>query len=144
SDIGQSIQAMGQNSLQAKQEELLDAQISQVKTDTELARQEVIAGQTARSVNKNPQTEMKIGGAEVNKNKDWSDAQIIEDRYGDVVSWAYGLGVVGADLYQAIKDKTKAPDSDINKIINEIKQYKLNLKFKNNSIGNSGKGKFYR
>ena len=41
-----------------------------------------------------------IGGTHVDKNKGWSDAEDIETRYGDLVSWLYGIGVIGADTIE--------------------------------------------
>ena len=48
-------------------------------------------GQNAHRVS--PSKPLQISGYHVKKDKGWSDAQDIEDRYGDAVSWMYGLGV---------------------------------------------------
>ena len=42
-----------------------------------------------------------VGGLATERNERFSDAQKVEDRYGDVASWAYGLGVVGADAFSS-------------------------------------------
>lgn len=47
----------------------------------------------------NPErTSVQVGGTMVKPDKGWSDAEEIERRYGDVASWAYGLGVGAADF----------------------------------------------
>lgn len=51
-------------------------------------------------------TAIEIASYKTNPNQGWSDAELIEQRYGDVASWLYGLGVLGADGWQALKDKT--------------------------------------
>lgn len=124
-DIGRSIAQMGQQEFTGLQKELLTAQINGVKIDnvTKAHELEMDFGKSVKPAPTNS-NDMKIGGHAVKKNKEWSDAQIIEDRYGDVVSWAYGLGVVGADLYTAIKNKYDAPDGDIKKIMKEIESLK--------------------
>jgi hypothetical protein len=51
---------------------------------------------------------LRIGGYKLTHNQGWSNAQDIEDRYGDLASWAYGLGVIGADGYSSAKSWWKS------------------------------------
>jgi hypothetical protein len=51
---------------------------------------------------------MQIAGSNWSQDKGWSDTQKIEDRYGDLISWAYGLGVLGADSYKNATDWFKS------------------------------------
>lgn len=44
-----------------------------------------------------PGSGIKVGGETVKFNPGWSDAQVAEDRYGDLVQMIYGAGVLGAD-----------------------------------------------
>lgn len=156
SDIGASIRAMGQNKTQALQNDLLEEQIKAQQLENTLTVNEIqnMPGQTGKSVNKNPKTDSVdvtkdyiIGGHKVQKNQDWADSEVIEQRLGDAISWAYGAGVLGADLYTAIKNKFGAPDSDIKKIMSEVKKLRQKYapkKSNNPSFPNQGKGKFYR
>ena len=59
----------------------------------------------------NDEDALKVMGAKVNKHKGWSDTQDMEDRYGDPLSWIYGLGVLGADTWKNYKDwsETRTP-----------------------------------
>lgn len=148
SDIGSSIQSMVNRSTRAKQNELLDGQIQSQKLENKLLQQEIDMGQTTTSVNQDkPRPAPVIAGKKINKHKGWSDAQTIEDRYGDIVSWAYGLGVVGADLTQAIQDRYKLKGSHLKKIVNEVKalykKYSTHPKSFKRDMGNYGYGKFY-
>lgn len=43
-------------------------------------------------------TDTRVAGADVLANPEWSDAEEIETRYGDALSWGYGVGVAGADF----------------------------------------------
>lgn len=142
SDIGQSIQAvksMGQN------DSLFGIQMEGYKLDNEnkaLENQALKAELDAfsKDVNKSPEiSKLKVGGAEIGANSSWSDAQKIEDRYGDIVSWAYGLGVVGADLYQAVKERY--PNSDAQKIVGEVEDLWRKTKGKKNYNADYAKSK---
>lgn len=44
-----------------------------------------------------------VGGVTVDENENFSSAQKFEDRYGDLASSAYGLGVMVADAYSTVK-----------------------------------------
>lgn len=46
----------------------------------------------------------KVAGVPVKHNPGWSDAQDVEDRYGDLVQMVYGAGVLGADGLKHIID----------------------------------------
>ena len=46
----------------------------------------------------NDATRYSVGGFKLEPNPNWSDAEFIEQRHGDVASWLYGLGIIGADL----------------------------------------------
>ena len=46
------------------------------------------------------ENDVKIGGTKINQNKGWSNAEDIETRYGDLVSWLYGMGVIGGDFIE--------------------------------------------
>lgn len=41
-----------------------------------------------------------ILGSKWKTDEGWSDAQVIEDRYGDLASWLYGIGTVVADGWE--------------------------------------------
>lgn len=46
----------------------------------------------------------KVAGVPVKHDSGWSDAQDVEDRYGDLVQMVYGAGVLGADGLKHIVD----------------------------------------
>jgi gas vesicle protein len=50
---------------------------------------------------------MLIGGHKVEFNPNWSDAEATEQRHGDIASWLYGIGVIGADIKYNIQKKLK-------------------------------------
>lgn len=41
-----------------------------------------------------------IAGSKWKTNSGWSDAELIEQRYGDLASWFYGIGTAAADAYE--------------------------------------------
>ncbi|AXH73285.1 MAG: DNA pilot protein [Microviridae sp.] len=47
---------------------------------------------------------LKVAGVPIVKDKGWSDAQDVEDRYGDLVQMVYGAGVLGADGLKHVLD----------------------------------------
>lgn len=46
---------------------------------------------------------VSIAGRRVDVDEGWTDTQIMEDRYGDLVSLPYGFGVLAADVYKGVK-----------------------------------------
>ncbi|MCL4066993.1 hypothetical protein M3484_10455 [Pseudomonas sp. GX19020] len=51
-------------------------------------------------ISSNPErTSVRIAGIDSIPDTGWSDAEEIEKRGGDVASWVYGLGVIGADAW---------------------------------------------
>jgi len=40
----------------------------------------------------------RAGGVDIQPDEGYSDAERVEERYGDAASWAYGFGVLAADL----------------------------------------------
>lgn len=46
----------------------------------------------------------KVAGVPVKHDSGWSDAQDVEDRYGDLVQMVYGAGVLGADGLKHVVD----------------------------------------
>lgn len=48
---------------------------------------------------------VSVAGVQSAPSMGWSDAQDVEDRFGDVASWVYGLGVVGADAWNTVVDR---------------------------------------
>lgn len=54
---------------------------------------------------RNPQftPKMSIAGMNWNPNPRWTDAQTMEDRYGEITDYIYGPGVVVADYYHNMK-----------------------------------------
>lgn len=52
---------------------------------------------TSYNVPGQPGSGIKIGGSTVEFSPHMSDAQVAEDRYGDLVQMLYGVGVLGAD-----------------------------------------------
>lgn len=51
-----------------------------------------------------PGSGIKIAGGDVKFDPGWSDAQVAEDRYGDLVQMIYGAGVLGADALKHLGD----------------------------------------
>lgn len=51
--------------------------------------------------------DLSMGALQISKDKTWSDAQKVEDRYGDLASWLYGIGVIGADGLKTSKTQLK-------------------------------------
>lgn len=51
-------------------------------------------------------TELEIFGFKTDA-ANIDDAEVVEERYGDVASWAYGLGVLASDLYKNIPYLTR-------------------------------------
>ncbi|MCV6609663.1 MAG: hypothetical protein OIF55_02710, partial [Amphritea sp.] len=47
----------------------------------------------------------KIAGHPINENSGWSDAEQIEERYGDFASSLYGFAVAGADALETAQQK---------------------------------------
>lgn len=46
---------------------------------------------------------LRVANVDVVKNEAFSDAQSIEDRYGDVASWIYGMGAVAGDAFSTVR-----------------------------------------
>lgn len=74
-----------------------DSQYKDGKTD--------VAGQTMVG-------NLAVGGDTIEPDRRMSDAEIIEGRYGDVVSWLYGLGTLSADAVKHLKKVTGEDDTD--------------------------------
>lgn len=55
---------------------------------------------------------MAVAGDVVEPSRNWSDAEVIEGRYGDVVSWAYGLATLGADARKHLLARTGTDNID--------------------------------
>lgn len=55
-----------------------------------------------------PGSGINVAGVPVVKDKGWSDAQVVEDRYGDLVQMIYGAGVLGADGLKHLGDALPA------------------------------------
>lgn len=101
-DIGRSIQAMGQNKTQALQNELLNAQIQQVQTDTKLANQELNRVNPTTNTDKTiidghevklPSTtkgHLNFLGIPIELPKGMTDAQSFEDVFGEAGGFAGG------------------------------------------------------
>jgi len=51
-----------------------------------------------------PTTPSRMGGKTIRPDKRWSDAEEVEQRYGDAVSWLYGLLPGAADAIKAIRE----------------------------------------
>lgn len=60
-------------------------------------------------------TDYVVGGTAVEGNPDFSDAQTMEDRHGDIIGSVWGLVTAPADWYQHYGKKTQADISDIPK-----------------------------
>lgn len=68
----------------------------------------VVAGQPASGV--------KAAGVNIEKDPGWSDAQVVEDRYGDLVQMIYGAGVLGADALKHLGDALPAARDTYTKV----------------------------
>lgn len=106
-DIDRSIKEMGQGKMNSLQTQMAAGQLDGIDLDNAAKKQQLELNQMEIEKTKktmlNPRgsgKDLLVGGTKVDKNKQWSDAQDIEDRYGDVVSWMYGAGVLGADFYE--------------------------------------------
>lgn len=100
--IASAVSGAYEAQIQAKNLEAMDASINLTRAQTmdviqqaKMASNIARTNQTGRTMG-NP-TALKVAGKKITKSKNWSDAQDIEDRYGDLVSWLYGIGVVTAD-----------------------------------------------
>ena len=78
---------------------------SAIKTDQVLANA-VQDGQVDADALAKIRTTPEIAGKKV-KPGNLSDTEVIEQRYGDVISWLYGLLVLGADGYSSAKGKVE-------------------------------------
>jgi len=113
SKIAKGISNGYEKQLQAKNLESITADINLKNAQTSgFIQEQKIASDLAR-VNQTGRTagnpnHLTIGGGKVHPSKDWSDTQKIEDRYGDLVSWLYGLGVVAGDSHSNVKRKVNA------------------------------------
>jgi hypothetical protein len=67
---------------------------------TQAGQSYTAAGRPAVEVYNPDRQSVEVGGIAIKPDKGWSDAQEIEDRYGDAVSWLYGIGVATADFIQ--------------------------------------------
>lgn len=45
---------------------------------------------------------VRMGGFSLTPDTGWSNAQEVEDRMGEPISWLYGVGVTAADLYNSL------------------------------------------
>lgn len=102
SKIASGVSAYYDQQLRAKNLESMDADINLRRAQTiDVIQQAKMASNIQRSNvpgrTMGDPNALKVAGKTLNKSKNWSDAQDIEDRYGDLVSWLYGLGVVTAD-----------------------------------------------
>ncbi|WP_157970934.1 hypothetical protein [Pseudogemmobacter bohemicus] len=59
--------------------------------------------QSPRVVSNPDRTSVQVASADIKPDIGWSDAEEIEKRYGDAVSWVYGAGVAAADGYNSLK-----------------------------------------
>lgn len=55
-----------------------------------------------------------MGGRNVPTSRRWDNAQTIEDRYGDAISWAYGFPVLARDLWDATRDFRERHERKLN------------------------------
>lgn len=100
--LGQAISSDYEKQLQAKNLENIQADIDlkksqslsyivEAKNASNLSR----ANQTGRTAG-NPNA-LTIAGSKISPSGDWSNAQDVEDRYGDLISAFYGFFPMGAD-----------------------------------------------
>lgn len=101
-NLDRAISTTYEKQLQAKNLEninadinLKNAQTAGYVADLKNASNNARINQTGRKAGDS--TALKIAGDTIKPNKNWSDAEKIEERYGDLVSWLYGIGVVGGD-----------------------------------------------
>lgn len=58
-----------------------------------------------------PGSGIKVAGHTVKPDPGWSDAQDVEDRYGDIIQMLYGAGVLGADAWHNAPKGTRGARS---------------------------------
>lgn len=124
--IGNIPGQMGAKKTSALQNELLEAQINQVNSNTARNMNDIEQSKLNSAMALKKQSNINnqddgiiVAGEKIPKNKGWSDAEDIETRYADVVSWLYGLGVLGADAKEWLKRQMK---HDPKKALRYIKQ----------------------
>lgn len=94
------------------QNDLLRSQIKQTDAQTALMLAQATSRTTAaRMMNEGrglQVTDTTMGGRKIKANPEWSDAQEIENRYGEFSDLFYGPIVAGADAYHNLKGMTPA------------------------------------
>lgn len=114
------------------QNDLLRAQIEAIKTDTiRSARSRSIAATEANVNAPAAMDALKVAGHPITQHTGWSNTQDMEDRYGELVSLPYGVGVLAADLYRT----TPAHEITAKQLSN---QKKLRERIKNRINVNTG------
>lgn len=110
SKIGNAISTTYEKQLQAKNLDNIQADIDLKKAQTMNFVSEYKKSSNLSRTNDTGRTagSSRIAGDNVKHSKNWDDAQKIEDRYGDLVSWLYGLGVVTADGVPHLEKKQKS------------------------------------
>lgn len=89
-----------------------EAQIKRLEAETaqldEATSRTQIANRRAQATGgPNPDAaDPKLGGQNWHINPNTTSTEAIEERYGDVVSWAYGAAVAGSDAWHTLKKKT--------------------------------------
>jgi len=111
--LGNAVSARQDKIMQSKKEQaeldLLHAQADKVRSDMIVNMKKASDGARGRQAiraggqGRNPPGTLTIAAHRVRKNPGFSDTQDIEDRYGDPVSWFYGLGTLGADAWNEYK-----------------------------------------
>lgn len=108
SAIGDGLQTLAANLANQKSREEIEA----LRADTRArnAQAELYRAQSRSLISRatgsaREKPALKIAGLSVSKNPGWSDAQDVQDRYGDLIENVYGLGVVAADTWHNNKGK---------------------------------------
>ena len=96
--IGKGMTSQYEKEIQRLNLENLEAELTSKKLANADFVKQSINNSNLQRANEKLQNHTKIGGININQNKGWSNAEDIETRYGDLISWLYGIGVIGGDL----------------------------------------------
>lgn len=84
--------------MREKQMSLLDAQIANMTADTHRIKMMGSGNSSPGYAGSSGGNTIKIAGLDVERNKQFADADLISERYGELGEWLYGPIVIGADI----------------------------------------------
>ena len=120
SGIGGVASAFANMQMQRAEYDLAQAQIANLNADTRhrnmMFRSPSYAGSAGvrtsggfEVAQPEPLVAARIAGFQIAPDPWWSNAQEIEDRYGDLASWMYGIGVIAADGVETLRQQPRGP-----------------------------------